>query len=140
MQTYLPYPHFDKSAEVLDTKRLGKQIEDCVKILDTLHEVNDTGLENHPLVRMWKFYEVRLSQFGLSCCQEWFERNEIDHELLMRMTDHQVYAEGETTEFPIWWGDVDIHLQYRRLLIGEDKNFYQAMWPQLKPLKKFRYP
>jgi Pyrimidine dimer DNA glycosylase len=140
MQTYLPYPDFVKSAEVLDTKRLGKQIKDCVTILDTLHEVSDLHLYNNPLVRMWKFYEYRLSQFGLTCCQEWYERNEIDHELLPKIHQHETWAEGETTEYPIWWGDVDLHLQYRRLLIGENSGFYQPMWPRLKPLKKFRYP
>lgn len=140
MQTYLPYPDFVKSAEALDTQRLGTQIEDCVKILDTLHEVSDLSHYRDPIVRMWKFYEYRLSQFGLICCQEWYERHEIDHDLLGKVNEHSNWSEGETTEYPIWWGDVDIHIQWRRLLIGEAPKFYQTMWPRLKPLKKFRYP
>ena len=36
MQTFLPYPDFERSAKVLDNKRLGKQRVEVLQILNVL--------------------------------------------------------------------------------------------------------
>jgi len=33
MQTFLPYPDFERSARVLDVKRLGEQRVECIQVL-----------------------------------------------------------------------------------------------------------
>jgi len=33
MQTFLPYPDFERSARALDLKRLGKQRVECIQVL-----------------------------------------------------------------------------------------------------------
>ena len=56
MQTFLPYPDFQKTAQCLDNKRLGKQRVEARQIISTL-EGKSNGWRNHPAVKMWKGYE-----------------------------------------------------------------------------------
>lgn len=43
MQTFLPYPSAERSARVLDTKRLGKQRVECLQILATLCDMHKSS-------------------------------------------------------------------------------------------------
>ncbi len=49
MQTFLPYPDFEKSAKVLDRLRLNKQRSETLDILRTLFG-DKQGWKNHPSV------------------------------------------------------------------------------------------
>lgn len=53
MQTFLPYPDFNKSAQCLDDKRLGKQRAECLQILKVLtakpYKCNKCGMEYEDL-------------------------------------------------------------------------------------------
>ena len=73
MQTFLPYPDFKKSAEVLDFRRLGKQRVEAYQVLRTLLGISD-GWKNHPCTKMWKGYEGALKEYGLDFCAEWVKR------------------------------------------------------------------
>jgi hypothetical protein len=66
MQTFLPYPDFMKSAECLDSQRLGKQRVEAFQIWQTLTDQSD-GWKNHPAIKMWKGYEDALLRY-LDCC------------------------------------------------------------------------
>jgi hypothetical protein len=37
VQTFLPYPDFERTAEVLDDRRLGKQRVEVLQILNAIH-------------------------------------------------------------------------------------------------------
>jgi len=102
MQTFLPYPDFNKSARVLDDKRLGKQRVECLQILqtlakgpyqsretilgdwkscskdefDSLPKINTrrTPWYNHPAVRMWKGWECTLTEYAIIICTHWVNR------------------------------------------------------------------
>ena len=52
MQTFLPYPDFRASAQVLDRRRLGKQRVEALQVLRGLI-VPGYGWRRHPAVRMW---------------------------------------------------------------------------------------
>ena len=61
MQVFLPESTFSKCAEVLDTKRLVKQLLEGRQILTVLAgESTSKGWKNHPAVKMFEGYEVTL--------------------------------------------------------------------------------
>jgi len=74
LQTFLPYPSFERSAEVLDRQRLGKQRVETLQILRCLLGETE-GWRNHPAVKMWRGYEFALVQYGLVVCETWMKRN-----------------------------------------------------------------
>jgi hypothetical protein len=71
MQTFLPYKDFEKSAEVLDNKRLNKQILEGYQILNVLNNDDPkAGWRNHPAVKMWRGYEGQLWLYIMSMIAE----------------------------------------------------------------------
>jgi len=62
MQTFLPSPLFNQTAEVLDDARLRKQQLEAEQILNVLRNPHAKGWANHPAVLQWKGYE-----FALEC-------------------------------------------------------------------------
>ena len=71
MQTFLPYKDFNKSAEVLDNKRLNKQILEGYQILNVLsNDDPKAGWRNHPAVKMWRGHEKALLSYVMACVEE----------------------------------------------------------------------
>jgi hypothetical protein len=67
MQTFLPYKDFTKSANVLDSKRLNKQILEGYQILKVLNSDDPRAAwRNHPAVKMWRGSETHLYDYVLS--------------------------------------------------------------------------
>ncbi len=52
MQTFLPDPDFTVSAQLLDTRRLGKQRVEALQVLRALTR-ESYGWKSHPAVLMW---------------------------------------------------------------------------------------
>lgn len=77
VQTFLPFPSFDASAEVLDARRLGKQRVEAVQVLRGL-VVPGYGWRRHPAVRMWVGYEEALVRYGLEICGAWTAQGHAD--------------------------------------------------------------
>jgi len=69
MQTFLPYKNYSQCAEILDNKRLNKQILESYQILKVLSGQSPSGAwRNHPAVLMWKnagICGVLVSQYGV---------------------------------------------------------------------------
>ena len=64
MQTFLPSSDFVAVAQMLDSKRLNKQILEGYQILNVLSGQSPTGgWRNHPAVRMWAGHEMSLLQY-----------------------------------------------------------------------------
>jgi hypothetical protein len=64
MQTFLPFPSFYSSLDLLDKRRLNKQNLESTQILNILLERTDTkGWRNHPAVNMWRGYENALKEY-----------------------------------------------------------------------------
>ena len=70
MQTFLPYRSFQKSAECLDYRRLGKQRVEAQQILNVLTGKRK-GWAHHPAVLMWRGYEGALRYYIHSMIREW---------------------------------------------------------------------
>ena len=69
MQTFLPYPDKRTSLDVLDNKRLNKQILECYQILNVLSG-NSVAWRNHPAVLMWAGSEQNLWVYTMSMVDE----------------------------------------------------------------------
>ena len=64
MQTFLPFPDFQKSLECLDNKRLNKQKVENLQILNILlNRTTGKGWRNHPATKMWRGYENALKHY-----------------------------------------------------------------------------
>lgn len=59
MMTFLPHEDFEKSAQSLDYRRLGKQRVEAMQIYNCL--LKPTRWKNHPAVLMWSGYEDALA-------------------------------------------------------------------------------
>lgn len=117
MQTFLPYPNFKQSAEVLDRQRLGKQRVEAFQILNILLGRTLTkGWRNHPAVKMWMGYANALKLYFNECVIEWKRRgykNNMKLEII----------EGEV-EMPKWFGEEKFHSSHRSNLLRKQKDFY----------------
>lgn len=76
MQTFILYRDIERTAEVLDTKRLGKQRVEAIQIARKLLDFDKgKGWCNHPAVKMWKNYEPYLVKIYIrNIMDEWILR------------------------------------------------------------------
>lgn len=74
MQTFLPEKSYDRCAEVLDDKRLVKQLLECRQIMTALAG-ESRGWVNHPATKMWRGYEYELLKYAESIKNELMARN-----------------------------------------------------------------
>lgn len=137
MQTFLPYSDFVKSAEVLDTKRLGKQRVEVLQLLNSFHKPNYKGWKNHPAREMWRGYENGLVEYGLAVCQVWKARGYKDtcYEKIQAWQDST-----KPTEFPSWIGREDIHQSHKSKLIQKAPEFYKPIWPGVPDNLEYVWP
>lgn len=71
MQTFLPYKEFELVAQVLDNKRLNKQILEGYQILNVLSNDDPrAGWRNHPAVKMWRGHEFGLYNYIFTMVHE----------------------------------------------------------------------
>jgi len=123
MNTFLPYPHFARSARCLDRQRLGKQRLEVIQILRTLlgHSV---GWRHHPAVRMWAGHERALVRYGVAVCQEWRARGYRDAQLVTLWRLEQAYLRRSFTVFPPWLGNPTFHASHRSNLLNKNPVWY----------------
>lgn len=137
MQTFLPFPDFEQSARVLDTKRLGKQRVECIQVLRGL-TVADYGWRHHPAVRMWQGYEEALARYSFTCCEVWTGLGFGDTCAATIGTDlasisiTTVRSQAELAEagaLPAWLGDDRFHHSHQSALVRKAPDFYAARFP-----------
>jgi hypothetical protein len=75
MQTFLPYASFERSVQVLDSKRLGKQRVETMQIMRALTGNGGLhgGWQAHPVARMWRGHLAWLMEYQRVTCHEWSE-------------------------------------------------------------------
>lgn len=117
MQTFVPYPDFTKSAQVLDRARLGKQRVETWQIIQSL-TVPTYGWKNHPAVKMWKGHTPALAAYGQAICEEWIARGYKDS--LKPRFDALVQTGAP---LPSWWGQ-GIHASHRSKLLEKQPEWY----------------
>lgn len=64
MQTFMPFQDYEYTAQVLDNKRLNKQILEGYQIMKVLSGASESGAwRNHPAALMWKGSEHHLMDY-----------------------------------------------------------------------------
>jgi hypothetical protein len=121
MQTFLPYPNFNKTAKCLDCKRLGKQRVEAYQILLTLE--NDSRWRNHPAVKMWKGYETALATYGLAICDEWIARGYVDN-----LRKFFLVRSKNTYQLPKFIGLKKFHDSHKSNLLRKKPEYYSTFW------------
>jgi hypothetical protein len=118
MQTFLPYSDFQKSVEVLDYRRLGKQRVESYQILNVLLGRTETkGWVNHPATKMWRGYEEALKLYQNITITEWISRG-YNNNMLFEIVDPVKLV------FPFWLGDDRVHKSHRSNLLRKFYDHY----------------
>lgn len=121
MQTFLPYPSFEKSAACLDRQRLGKQRVEAYQILNTLLG-KSKGWNNHPAVVMWKGSEKYLVDYNIAICNEWIGRGYKDT-ILNKMKSFMLNEKlGE--DLPCFIDNEKFYASHKSNLLRKDPIWY----------------
>lgn len=115
MQTFLPYASFERSASVLDQKRLGKQRVETLQIMKALNDP-DYGWQSHPAVKMWRGRRGALLMYQEAICNEWTGRGYKDTCLDKTRSIAVDFSPSEWFA-PFWLGHFDLHASHRSNLL-----------------------
>src|SRR3954465_10543845 len=145
MQTFLPYRDFARSAEVLDSPRLGKQRVETLQVLRAL-ELGDYGWRSPPVVRRWRGRAPALVVYGLAVVHAWRGRGHADstHDLIAEFAPGaSVLSQEELAAgglLPSWLGDGRIHLSHRSALVRKDPEFYRPVFGDVPDDLPYHWP
>jgi hypothetical protein len=137
VQTFLPYPDFERTAEVLDARRLGKQRVEVLQILNAIHRTSG-GWVNHPATRMWRGHEAALVTYGLALIDVWTRSGRADtvrDKILPHLHAEPVRTQPELAALgmlPPWLGREDIHRAYRSALVRKMPEHYRPVFPDVE--------
>ena len=148
VQTFLPYPDFERSARVLDPKRLGKQRVETIQVVRALTWPT-YGWANHPAVLRWKGYEEALGRYGLTCCEVWTEHGFGDTCAVTIAADLRTFgigtirtqvelAAGEA--LPPWLGQESVHVSHQSALVRKDPEHYRPLFPEVPDDLPYAWP
>ncbi len=123
MQTFLPYPDFKKSLQILDYRRLGKQRVEAYQIIRTIRYGG--GWQNHPAVKMWRGHINALKLYYNLSLEEWISRG-------YKNQMEKLPIHGRIT-YPPWFGNTNFHAAHRSNLLRKDPAYYEILHWQEKP-------
>jgi hypothetical protein len=105
MQTFLPSKDFDVAANMLDSKRLNKQILECYQILKVLSNKDPKAAwRNHPAVKMWRGHEHGLFTYTLAMVKEANKRGiKTDKNMENLIALRVVFISEWGSGFPSWY-------------------------------------
>jgi hypothetical protein len=131
MQTFLPYPDFEKSLKVLDNRRLGKQRVEAYQILNILLDRTKTkGWRNHPAVKMWEGSINALKLYFNKSVEEWTSRG-FNNNMKLEIIRGKII-------FPKWFGNEKFHSSHRSNLLRKNKRHYlKFSWKESDDLDYF---
>ena len=128
MQTFLPHESFEKSAQVLDWRRLGKQRVEGMQIINAITGKTRKdgkpykGWINHPCSVMWRDYAPALKHYTNVFIQEWINRG--------YNNNMEFYDTGKII-MPDWIGNEKFHSSHRANLLRKDFDYYsQFGWTE----------
>jgi hypothetical protein len=145
MQTFLPYRDFARSAEVLDSPRLGKQRVETLQVLRAL-ELGEYGWRNHPVVKMWRGRTAGLVVYGLEVVRAWQARGHADstYDMIAEFAPEVERATQDQLDrralLPGWLGDGRIHLSHRSALVRKDPEFYRPVFGDVPDDLPYHWP
>jgi hypothetical protein len=148
MQTFLPYADFDRTAGVLDSRRLGKQRVEVIQIVRALTWPS-YAWKNHPAVLMWQGYEEALGAYGEAIVRAWTARGFGDTcaaTILGDLADAGVEAVSDQAALaaegalPPWLGDERLHRSHRSALLRKDPAHYRPLFTDVPDDLEYHWP
>jgi hypothetical protein len=148
MQTFLPYADFERSAEALDPRRLGKQRVEVIQIVRAL-TVPTYAWKSHPAVLMWEGFEEALGAYGMAMVRRWrllgFDdtcaatiRADLATAAVPSVrTQAELAAVGA---LPPWLGDERLHRSHRSALVRKDPEVYRPRFPDVPDDLEYWWP
>lgn len=129
VNTFLPYSNYKKIAQVLDTKRLGKQRVEAKQVLNAIQK--NTGWRNHPCAKMWKPYINSLKQYYNIMIDEWVKRGYVNN-----MKKAQIRAKKITK--PWFVNNRTVNLSHQAMLVTKLPQHYKQYFKRI-PKDYFKY-
>jgi hypothetical protein len=130
MQTFVPFPDFQESAAVLDSKRLQKQLLEGRQLYNIISgQATTKGWRNHPAALMWRGYDTAFFEYLTAIKEECVNRsiNTIKNwEAILHI--HEWNWNRGNLIYPAWWGDERVHQSHRNNLYRKNPDYY----PQFK--------
>jgi hypothetical protein len=148
VQTFLPYPDFERSARSLDDRRLGKQRVEGIQVLRGLIRPG-YGWRHHPAVKMWQGYEEALGRYVLTCCEVWTGRGFADTcaaTIVADLREHGIARVRRQAELaadgslPPWLGNDSFHRSHQSSLVRKDPEHYRAQFPDVPDDLEYIWP
>lgn len=137
MQTFLPYPDFAESAQVLDQARLGKQRVEALQVLRAV-TLPGYGWQNHPAIAMWRGHRTALTAYALAITDEWIAQGHADTvrpQVLefapALLGDADGVRDGIAADLPSWLGDPAVHRSHRSKLVQKEPEWYRGRFPDV---------
>lgn len=135
MQTFLPYRDFERSAAMLDIRRLGKQRVEVLQILRAV-TLEDYGWRNHPAVTMWVGYTDALVTYGVAVTRRWQSEGYGDTVLpqLLEFLGAPLRTQRELAiagALPPWLGRRSLHRSHQAALLRKDPVHYGPLFPSV---------
>lgn len=128
MQTFLPYPDFQKSVECLDYRRLGKQRVEGRQLVKAI--LLGGAWSNHPCTHMWQNHVSALDVYTDYCIREWVRRG-YNNSMELNFDPDALDLINELTDKPNWFGDGAFHASHRSNLLRKDpKHYSQFGWKE----------
>lgn len=138
MQTFLPYADYKLSAQVLDSKRLNKQIVEARQIWHNLVRLS-SGWINHPATRMWIGYEDSLRLYIKACHDEWVSRGNSPHVINLKAYEPRIDENlNLNADLPNWFGGL-IHATHQSNLLRKDAKYYGKFF-NISPCLAYYWP
>ena len=131
MQTFLPYEDFEKTAKVLDYRRLNSQRREAFGAINVLTGISK-GYSNHPAVRMWEGCEEMLKLYFNTIVTEWINRGYVNNFKFYEIDKNKLVR-------PWWLGNEDFHRAMRSRLIEKFPEFYEPKFPNDKGFNDSKY-
>jgi predicted DNA-binding transcriptional regulator AlpA len=126
MQTFLVSHQYQKTAQSLDNKRLGKQRVEAYQILRALLG-HSNGWVNHPATKMWQGHEASLAVYGYTMCEVWKEKGFADS--LQNTFDKALQTLNTKERHKPWWAWNDLFvLSHQSNLVRKDPLFYSLLF------------
>lgn len=138
MQTFLPYKSFKKTAEVLDDKRLFKQLVEARQIINIITTGKTKsgrkyrGFLNHPARFMWEGHANSLKEYANEILKEVKKRDKV--ETPMRPLRFQKVIH------PPWLGNKKFHSSHRAALLKKNYSHYKKFNWEEKPKINYIWP
>ena len=141
VQTFLPYPDFVESAQVLDQARLGKQRVEALQVLRAV-TLPGYGWQSHPAIAMWRGHRTALTAYALAITDEWIAQGHADTvrpqvlEFAPALGDahapdaaHASASDLVAADLPSWLGDDAVHRSHRSKLVQKEPEWYRGRFP-----------